>query len=186
MDLQFEVNGSIQVRIPSRTIRVLGTGLKNPSNMGPDRTRPWDGCSLTEAGLGSIRFRARLEFVPAHDARNHVRGLWTLAGRADLERALRGGRRGRRSSACWVAPRGSATDSGHRTAPTRGFVTPIIALVWVFGRESEYLLQPESRDPCRVVMHEGTELRLRPGDHRLGIRGKRCRPPRRGEGLPSR
>ena len=29
-------------------------------------------------------------------------------------------------------------------------------------------------------------LRLRPGDHRLGIRGKRCRAPRRGEGLPSR
>ena len=35
-----------------------------------------------------------------------ARGVRALAGRADLERALRGGGRSRRAHSCWAAPRG--------------------------------------------------------------------------------
>ena len=35
MDLQFEVSGSIQVRIPSRTIRVLGAEFQTPATWAP-------------------------------------------------------------------------------------------------------------------------------------------------------
>ena len=48
MDLQFEVNGSIQVRIPSRTIRVLGAELPTPATWAP--TAPVRG---TAAAYGS-------------------------------------------------------------------------------------------------------------------------------------
>jgi len=40
--------------------------------------------------MGSLR----VEFVPESHV-NHVRGVWAMAGRADLERALRGGGRSR-------------------------------------------------------------------------------------------
>ena len=57
------------------------------------------GSGQSHAHIGTERLRVglrRLEFVPAGDA-DHVRGVRALAGRADLERALRGGGRSRRA-----------------------------------------------------------------------------------------
>ena len=66
------------------------------------------GSGNRRAHIGTERLRVglrRVDLVPARDA-DHGRDVRALAGRADLERALRGGRRSRRARPCWAAPRG--------------------------------------------------------------------------------
>src|SRR5260370_15570114 len=107
----------------------------------------------------------RLELIPARDA-NHVRGVRALAGRTDLERALRGGGRSRRAHIAerhhlaerWIlgTRRGLFTV---RLAHHRGRVGP--------GREPDPL-DPKSCYACGLVMlqKENTMTQLDDGSRR--------------------
>ena len=72
--------------------------------------------------IGTERLRLGLrrdDLVPARDA-DHVGSVRALAGRLDLERAVRGGGRRRRARPAGRHHVDRPMDSGHRTAPIRG------------------------------------------------------------------
>src|SRR6266851_8973642 len=118
----------------------------------------------SHAHIGTQRLRVgrrRVDFVPARDA-DHGRDVRALAGRADLERALRGGGRSRRARLAgrhhvaeqWILGTGRRLFTV-RLAHHRGRVGP--------GREPDPL-DPKSYYACGLVMPQKENTMTQPDD----------------------